>query len=145
MAKHNTFTSNGITVEVDDMSDEILAALHNAVDRGLKAIGETAVNYASDLVPVNTGNLKDHITYEVDGEDCYVGVSTMNPPYGIYVEFGTGVYAETGGRQTPWVYKGSDGSFYQTVGQQPHPFIRPAAEQHGDEYRQILIDSLENA
>ena len=83
MARHQTFTSNGITVEVDMMTDEVLAALKNAVDRGLRVCGEKGEQYAKELVPVNTGNLKDHITYEVDGDDCYVGVSTMNPPYGV--------------------------------------------------------------
>lgn len=139
------FTSNGITVEFDDNSEEVLEALKNAVNRGLKACGETAVRYAQDLVPVDTGNLRNHIAYDVDGDDCYVGVTHMEIPYGIYIEFGTGQYAETGGRKTPWVYQDGKGNWHMTNGYQPHPFIRPAAQNHAEEYKDILKDSLLNA
>lgn len=137
-----TFTSNGITVEFDDKTDEVLNALKNAVDRGLKACGEIAVGYAQDECPVDTGRLRGSITYEVDGDDCYIGTDVE---YAFYIEFGTGQYAETGGRQTPWSYVDSKGNWHYTHGIKPHPFIRPAASNHSTEYRSILEDSLRNA
>lgn len=138
----NTFTSNGITVEFEDNSPEVLEALKNAVERGLMACGETAVGYAQDKCPVDTGRLRGSITYEVDGDDCYIGT---NVEYAQYVEFGTGIHAESGGRQTPWTYKDSSGAWRMTNGQQPQPFLRPAAANHASEYRDILKDSLQNA
>lgn len=74
MAK-NTFTTNGITVEFEDNSPEVLEALKNAVERGLMAVGETAVGYAQDECPVDTGRLRGSIGYEVDGDDCYIGTN----------------------------------------------------------------------
>jgi len=137
-----TFSSNGITVEFNDNSEEVLEALENAVQRGLMAIGETAVGYAQDLVPVDTGRLRGSITHAEDGDDCYIGT---NVEYAPYIEFGTGIYAESGGRQTPWAYQGSDGEWHITHGSKPHPFLRPSASDHGDEYLEILKDSMINA
>lgn len=137
-----TFSSNGITVQFDDNSQAVLDALKNAVERGLMAIGETAVGYAQDLVPVDTGHLRGSITYAVDGDDCYIGT---NVEYAPYVEFGTGIYAEEGGRQTPWTYQDGDGNWHMTNGSKPHPFLRPASADHANEYRDILKDSLLNA
>lgn len=137
-----TFTSNGITVEFDNNSDAVIEALHNAVDRGLRVIGETAVGYAQDLCPVDTGRLKGSITYAVEGEDCYIGT---NVEYAPYVEFGTGIHAEEGGRQTPWAYQDADGNWHRTQGNKPQPFLRPSANDHTDEYREILKESLINA
>lgn len=137
-----TFSSNGITIEFDDKSEEVLKALQNAVERGLKACGEVAVGYAQDKCPVDTGRLRGSITYAVDGEDCYIGT---NVEYAPYIEFGTGKYAETGGRKTPWTYVDSKGDWHMTNGQRAQPFLRPAASNHSDEYIGILKDSLQNA
>jgi len=139
------FTTHGITVEFNldaDHSQEILNALVNAVNRGLSACGERAVGYAQELCPVDTGNLRGSITYAVLGEDCYIGTDSR---YARYVEFGTGVYAEEGGRQTPWVYQDDKGEWHYTNGQHPQPFIRPSASDHAEEYKSILEDSLRNA
>ena len=139
------YSSNGVTVEFNDNVEGVLDALQNAVNRGLEIVGEKAENYAKDKAPRATGNLRDHITHIVEENEVYVGVSHMNPPYGIYVEFGTGIYAEGGGRPTPWVYQDDEGKWHYTHGQAPQPFIRPAATEHTDEYREILINSLRNA
>lgn len=135
----------GFVIEIDDHSDEVLAALENAINRGLKAAGMAAEGYAKGLCPRDTGNLQDHIKSEVEGHDLYIGVTTMNPPYGIYVEFGTGIYSTVGGRQTPWVYKDKAGEWHLTHGMRAQPFIKPAAADHANEYMQILKNSLENA
>lgn len=137
------FSSNGIEVEYNDFSPKVLAALKNAVNRGLKVCGETAVDYAQDLCPVDTGHLRNHITYQVKGDDCYIGTDVEYAPY---VEFGTGIYAENGdGRQTPWIWTDDSGQTHLTHGQKPQPFLRPAAQDHAREYRDILKDSLRNA
>lgn len=68
MATH-TFTSHGITVQFDDNSKEVLDALENAVERGLEAIGETAVGYAVKSLKEqgawDTGALAGSIEYKV--------------------------------------------------------------------------------
>lgn len=64
--------SNTITVTIDDHSDEVLAALKNAIERGAMAIGEKAVTYAKDNLTrqnaVDTGRLRNSITYAVKEE-----------------------------------------------------------------------------
>lgn len=139
------FSTHGITVEFDDNSPEILKALENAVERGLEAIGTTAVRYAQQSLTqqkaVDTGNLRENIEYQVEGEDCYIGT---NVKYAAYVEFGTGIYYP-GGRTDPWVYQDAKGQWHMTHGQPARPFLRPAASEHTPEYRELLIKSLENA
>lgn len=134
-----------IEVQVTDNSPEVREALENAITRALEAIGMKCEDYARDKCPRDAGNLRDHIKSEVDGHDVYIGVTTMRPPYGIYVEFGTGIYAEEGGRRTPWAYKDKDGKWHRTVGSKSQPFLRPAAKKHTKEYASIIKNSLENA
>ena len=118
MSKHS-YSYAGSTVEFEDNSKEILEALHKAGIRGLSAIGETAVDYAQDDCPVDTGRLKNSITYTVDDSQEAVFIGT-NVEYAPYVELGT--------------YK-----------QKAKPFLRPAAQDHGAEYRELMNKSLENA
>ena len=139
------FSTNGVSYEFEDNTGEILAALLNAKERGLEAIGETAVAYAvkniTENESVDTGRLRNDVAYRVFGDDVVVGV---NVSYAPYVEFGTGRYAE-GGRPTPWVYKDDEGNYHWTAGNPAKPFLKPAVSDHALEYGNILIDSLENA
>lgn len=137
-----SYETNGIEIELKDNSESVLQALKYAINRGLSACGERASSYAKGMCPVDTGALRNSITYSVQGEDCYIGT---NLEYGKYVEFGTGVYAKDGGRRTSWVYVDKDGNFWRTNGQKAQPFLRPSASDHGGEYKDILINSLRNA
>lgn len=142
------FTTHGITVEFDDNSKEVLAALKNAVERGLDAIGGKAVDYAKESLrrqkAVDSSNLIENIEYKVDGEDVYIGTDVE---YGIYVEFGTGAENYPGGTpKKTWVYFDElDGEFHIAHPMRARPYLKPAATDHTKEYRDILKDSLENA
>ena len=61
-----------IVVHIEDHSDEVLAALRNAVERGAMAIGEKAVTYTKDNIErqhiVDTSRLLNSITYMVKEE-----------------------------------------------------------------------------
>ena len=89
-------------ITLEDHSDEVLEALESACQRALEKCGLAAVNYATKLCPVDTGDLRDSITHKViDSEKAaYIGT---NSEYATYVEMGTGVYgpAHTSGY---WVY-----------------------------------------
>lgn len=81
------------------------------------------------LVPVRHGRLKNDIGYQVDEQELigYVGTSVE---YAVYVEFGTGEFAENGnGRKGGWVYKDPKGEWVFTWGQPPQPYLRPAFRQ----------------
>ena len=92
---------------------------------------------------VRTGLLRNSITAQVakDGDDTVVVVGT-NVNYAPYVELGTGRYAKDGGRQTPWMYMGSDGRMHRTSGMHPRPYLRPAVEDHAEEYMRIIEREL---
>ena len=96
-----------------------------------------------DLVPVDTGNLRNSITHLVDDDTVYIGT---NNEYAVYVELGTGKYAEGGGgRPDPWVYQDDNGNWHHTHGQRAQPYLRPAVADHKQTYKNIIKDELENA
>ena len=84
-----------MSVEFVDNSAEIIAALHDTCERALWRCWEKAEEYAKDLCPVDTGNLRGSITHaehaEAGGGEMYVGTDVN---YAVYQEMGTGVYAE---------------------------------------------------
>lgn len=88
---------------------------------------------------VETGRLRSSIEYEVEDDTMIVGT---NVEYAPYVEMGTGIYAEQGGRKTPWVYKDGKGNWHFTRGSHPHPYLRPALKDNMDKYKAIIEDGL---
>ena len=87
-----------------------------------------------------TGNLAGKINYKVGKNEVQIGT---NVEYALYVEKGTGIYAQGGkGRKTPWVFKSSDGNFYVTRGQRAQPFLTPAAEMNIGVIRRIIKEVM---
>lgn len=85
--------------------------------------------FAVNLVPVSTSKLKQSIGYQVDQKEL-VGYVGANTDYAVYVEFGTGEFAENGqGRKGGWVYKDPTWGWQFTYGMAPQPFLRPAFRQ----------------
>ena len=83
-------------------------------------------NEAKKQSPVDTGDLRNSITHEVEDNVGYVGT---NKEYAPYVEYGTGIFASAGnGRDTPWSYQDDEGNWHTTIGQKPQPFLNPAAQ-----------------
>ena len=100
-----------------DNTNEVLAALKKAKKRGLEAIGLTAEGYAKKDTPVDTGRLRNSISYATDDEAAYIGT---NVEYAPYVELGA-------------------------RGRQGVHMLQRAATEHADEYKQIMEDALKNA
>lgn len=107
--------ANGISIKSN--VDEYLKAVDAAKARGLEAVGLTAERYAKALCPVDTGRLRNSISHAVEGDSVYIGT---NVEYAIYVEKGT--------RKM-----------------QAYPYLKPAAQDHADEYKQILLQYLQNS
>ena len=129
-------------VEFQDNSAQVLNEFQAAAVRALERCGMQAEGYAKDLVPVDTGNLRNSISHAVDEDklDAYVGTNTE---YAAYVELGTGQYAE-GGRPTPWVYQDDNGNWHWTRGNPAQPFLKPSVADHAQTYRNIIEDELKN-
>ncbi|EPI05050.1 phage protein, HK97 gp10 family [Enterococcus faecalis 13-SD-W-01] len=90
--------------------------------------------------PVATGQLRDRIDYAIKtASDEIIGAVGSPEQYAIYVEFGTGEFAENGtGRKGGWAYKDPSGEWYFTWGQDPQPFLRPAFRQNKETIKKIL-------
>lgn len=131
-----------MTVDFKDNSKAVLAAMQQAVERGLEKCGLVAEGYAKKLAPVDTGNLRNSISHKVDPEEPAVYIGT-NSSYAAYQEFGTGIYTE-GGRDTPWVYQDEKGNWHWTRGNKAQPFLKPAVADHARQYRQIIEQELKN-
>lgn len=99
--------------------EQIGAAMDNAIAKALTMIGLKAEGNAKAICPVDTGRLRNSITNAIDTEANAVYIGT-NVEYGPYVELGTSR-------------------------RNPHPYLKPAAADHADEYRAILKGCLESA
>ena len=130
-----------MSIEVISHKIEVIQAKDEAVEKALNVIGLVAERYAKELCPTDTSRLKNSISHQVDDETVYVGT---NVEYAPYVEFGTGKFAEGGGgRPTPWSYQDDKGNWHTTNGMKPQPYLKPAIENHLDEYKQYLKDELQ--
>lgn len=91
---------------------------------------------AKELAPKDNGELRRSITSKVEGN---VGIVFTPLEYAPYVEFGTGLFAETAGRKdVPWCYQDDEGEWHSTSGQKPQPFLRPALEQNRANIKKLL-------
>ena len=96
---------------------EALTAEQAARAKALEMIGGKAESYAKKLCPVDTGRLRASITHQQ--YDDHTEVVGTNVEYAPFVELGTHRMAA-------------------------RPFLRPAAEGHTDEYKQIMEFVMKN-
>lgn len=138
-----------MSVQFTDNSAKFLAELEKAKMRILVTIGERAVDYAKDLCPLGTaestgikgypgGTLKGSITKRVvNGDTLEVG---SNVEYAPYVELGTGPHFVP---PPEWErFEAEKGKGVGKAYVKPRPYIRPAIEDHRDEYQKIAEREL---
>lgn len=141
-------------VEVtEDNTQEVLRNLNEVMDKVLTMIGLKAEKYAKALCPVGTpestgkkgymgGTLRNSITFSIDNEGDSVTIGS-NVEYAPYVELGTGPNFNP---PPNWIYyfnKVKKGAGIKKGGYvKPRPFLRPAIEDHVEEYKLILENEL---
>lgn len=129
-----------------DNSRQVLGEFEAACLRALERCGLQGEGYAKENLTmhgaVDTGNLRNSITHQVDSGEPAVYIGT-NVEYAPYVELGTGKYYP-GGRQEPWVYQDAHGNWHITNGQRAQPYLKPAVADHKQTYRNIIEDELKN-
>ncbi|MGX0480076.1 HK97 gp10 family phage protein [Staphylococcus pasteuri] len=101
------------------------------VKKGIARTTMKIYNTAINLMPVDTGYLRESTS--IDFKDGgMTGVISIGSSYAIYVNYGTGIFAEGPGgsraKKIPWSYIGSDGKWYTTKGQHAQPFWEPAID-----------------
>jgi HK97 gp10 family phage protein len=139
--------------KITDNRSAVRSQLRAACRRALVSIGEAIVANAKAICPVGTpestgkpgyvgGTLRDSITSEVSGggltwPSLRVGSAVEYAPY---VELGTGPYFEPPPEWEQFTtVKGSGvGSGYVTA----RPFLRPAVEDHKEQYKTMAETEL---
>lgn len=116
-----------------DNTDAIKKATNEAIYNALEIIGNKAADYAAGLAPVQTSNLKNSMTSEVNQEEKAVYVGT-DVEYAPFVEFG---HHQEVGRYVPAIGARLVREFVPA-----QPFLKPAIENHMDEYKHILETEL---
>ena len=105
-------------ISFTDNSKEVSEDIKAALLRWLETCGLVAEGYAKKLAPVDTGNLRNGITHDVDAGEpaAYIGT---NVEYAPYQELGT-------------------------IHMAAHPFLKPAVADHANEFRKIFENELKN-
>lgn len=103
----------------EDNSRQMGSLFKGAISRALESVGLAAEGHAKRKCPVDTGRLRNSITHQIQSSEKAVYIGS-NVEYAPYVELGTHEH-------------------------EAQPFLRPAASEHGDQYRRIIESSLRNA
>lgn len=122
----------------DSMADE--DAIKDAIGRACALVERSAKQNA----PKGNGELRRSITSKIEvTNDDIQGVVFTPLLYAPYVEFGTGLFAEDGGRtDVPWRYKDDEGEWHTTSGMHPQPYMRPALEENREQIKKILSEGI---
>ena len=108
-------------VDYKDNSQQILSALEKGKRNALTAIGSSAETHTKDNITadklVDTGRLRNSISYAVDGEAAYIGT---NVEYAPYLELGTKKITA-------------------------HHYLKRAATEHKDEYKNLTAQAIQSA
>ena len=95
---------------------------------------------AKQKAPKDKGDLARSITSKVENEE---GIIYTPLEYAPYVEYGTGLFAEEGGRaNVPWCYQDDEGEWHSTSGMKPQPFMRPALDENREDILRVLREGL---
>lgn len=135
-----------MSVEIEG-ADKIIARLDEFVseEKLRQALGKACAlveGAAMEKAPKGTGELRRSIKSTVEGETGIVFTPLFYAPY---VEYGTGLFAEDGGRQdVPWHYQDDEGEWHTTSGMHPRPFMRPALNENRSQILRILKEGLMN-
>lgn len=125
--------------------DEVLKSIEEigdikAFEKALKKACSIVERSAIENAPKGNGELRRSIKSDVKGTE---GVIFSALEYAPYVEYGTGLFAENGGRKdVPWRYQDDKGEWHTTSGQHPMPFMRPALNDNRAKIIEILREGI---
>lgn len=96
------------------------------------------------LSPVDLGALRDSVGYKVD-EGALIAQVGSNSKYAIFVNKGTGEFAENGmGRKGGWAYQDQEGEWHFTRGQRPQKFIEKSFKQNKTNIQSLAKSIFKN-
>lgn len=109
--------ASNFSYKIIDNSKQFLKLAESAKQKALTKIALAWDGHVVELVPVDTGNLRNSRGYELRVDSVVVGFAAN---YAAFVELGTRTMAA-------------------------QPFLRPSIERFMDEYKQIIIDAYKSA
>ena len=135
-----------MSIKFDGLED-VLNSLDNLYDmanysKGLDKACALVERSAKQKAPKGNGELRRSITSKVEGLNGIVYTPLLYAPY---VEYGTGLFAENGGRKdVPWNYKDDKGEWHSTSGMHPQPYMRPALNENREEILRVIKECMKN-
>lgn len=127
--------TNSLISKLEDINKA--QALENAMGKACALVENSAKRKA----PKDTGALRRSIESKVESNGKDVQGLVFTPlEYAPYIEYGTGLFAEKGGRtEVPWFYVDDEGKGHLTKGIHPHPYMRPALNENIKKIKDILL------
>lgn len=129
--------------------DEILDSLDKLADTKqlnstMEQVCALVERDAKQNAPKDTGALARSIQSKVENNNNSIQGVVFTPlEYGAYVEFGTGLFAESGGRtDVPWSYQDDEGNWHTTKGQKPQPYMRPAIDNNREKIVKMIKEGF---
>lgn len=135
-----------MAIEIQGL-EEVIDTLESLADerdieQGLMDACFIVEGAAKEKAPKNDGGLRQSITSRVEGDK---GIIYTPLEYAPYVEYGTGLFAENGGRtDVPWCYKDEKGEWHTTSGMRPQPYMRPALDENREDIKRVLLGAILN-
>lgn len=125
-----------------NLSKEVLEAAEKQIATALNSIGAEAEGYAKDETPVDTGRLRNSITYATSTQQGAANASSGEPAK-------SSDYATRGKPEENELYIGTNVEYapYVELGNQKHDvgnahFLRNALSEHAEHYKEILEAAL---
>lgn len=135
-----------MSIEIEGL-DEVLNRIEKLgdtsnIEAALSQACALVERSAKQKAPKDTGELRRSITSKIEGTQ---GIVYTPLEYAPYVEYGTGLFAENGGRKdVPWNYQDDKGNWHSTSGQKPQPFMRPALNENREKIVDLLGEAINN-
>lgn len=126
---------------MEECIDTIESLVDNSkIERALIKCCLMVERSAKQKAPKGNGQLRNSISHKVEN---LVGSVYTPLEYAPYVEYGTGLFAENGGRtDVPWCYQDEKGEWHTTSGMKPSPYMRPALDENLEEIKRILWEAI---
>lgn len=128
-----------------DNSKQVLLALEQAIEDALFAVGAKAETHAKALTPVDTGKLRNSITFALSGKEAHIkSYSGDNGEEGGEYK---GV-APNDNKKAVYIGSNVNYAIYRELGTSKSGgahMLQRAATEHGDEYKTIFKDIMKNA
>ncbi len=120
----------------EDNTKETLELFNKRVEVALKAVGEIAIGYAKDQTPVDTGRLRNSITYATvnsqGGQNTSGGQAADSADYALH------------GKPKDKVCVIGTNVEYAPFQEEKHHYLRDAAGNHSPEYSSLIHDILDD-